>query len=367
MMGFGQFAGRGMDAGSNAMFVAQNAMNLSRQQFMQNNIGQFELVRSQRNPTALFGAGWIDSIPDRVIEEAAKAEHPGFPEISGRVSRLKDKRIGRFGWKAQTASLEDFVLTACAVELGLEVPGHHQGGNPRKPDAQAKGLDLTAQECNALVDYIRALPKPSERQPATGAESQEIAAGRKLFVSAGCVTCHAAKLGNVEGLYSDLLVHDLGQQLGDTGQYGVFDPSSSEEEITDDEGPIADATPVAPAEVMIAPPTSPLVREALVAEEPVTFRRAMSTAAKRPTTGPASRFEWRTAPLWGFRDSGPYLHDGRADTLDQAVALHGGEATRPAQNYFGLSPRERRQVEAFLKSLTAPDPVSSERVASALR
>jgi CxxC motif-containing protein (DUF1111 family) len=69
--------------------------------------------------------------------------------------------------------------------------------------------------------------------------------------------------------------------------------------------------------------------------------------------------------LWGFRDSGPYLHDGRADTLDQAVALHAGEATRIAQNFFRLKPSQRRQVEAFLKSLTAPDPTPAQRVASA--
>ena len=69
-------------------------------QATQNSIGEFVLVRSQRNPTALFGAGLIDSIPDRAIEEAAQVSHPGFPEITGRVSRLKDKRIGRFGWKS---------------------------------------------------------------------------------------------------------------------------------------------------------------------------------------------------------------------------------------------------------------------------
>ncbi len=79
----------------------------------------------------------------------------------------------------------------------------------------------------------------------------------------------------------------------------------------------------------------------------------MARGAKRPTTGPASRFEWRTPPLWGFRDSGPYLHDGRAETLDQAVALHGGEAALITPKFFRLSATERRQVEAFLKSLTA--------------
>ena len=76
-------------------------------------------------------------------------------------------------------------------------------------------------------------------------------------------------------------------------------------------------------------------------------------AAKRPT-GPATRQEWRTPPLWGFRDSGPYLHDGRAATLEEAVALHGGEAARSARDFFALRPLERQQIAAFLKTLVAP-------------
>ncbi len=197
-MGFGNFVPGGIDERTREMMLSQNAINMGRQ-FMQNTVGQFELVRSQRNPTALFGTGLIDSIPERAIEDAAKVKFADFPEIAGRISRLKDKRIGRFGWKAQTASLGDFVLTACAVELGLEVPDHHQGGNPQKPEAAAKGLDLTAQECNALMDYVRTLPKPLENAPASASESREIAAGRTLFASIGCATCHSPKLGERRG------------------------------------------------------------------------------------------------------------------------------------------------------------------------
>ena len=58
----------------------------------------------------------------------------------------------------------------------------------------------------------------------------------------------------------------------------------------------------------------------------MSFVLADAQQVKRPTSGPASRFEWRTPALWGFRDSAPYLHDGRAKTLDQAIAFHGGEA-----------------------------------------
>ena len=391
-----------MDRHAKDQFQAMNSMNFE-QNPIQNMIGQFVIVRSQRNPTALFGAGLLDSIPERVIEEAAKVKHPGFPAVAGRISRLKDKRIGRFGWKAQTASLQDFVLTACAVELGLEVPGRHQGGSPQKPEAKAKGLDLALEECNSLAAYIRELPRPSERTPATANEAHEIAAGRALFATIGCATCHTPKLGDVNGIYSDLLLHDLGPQLGDTGQYGVFDPSSSEDEIVDEVGPIANAAGDAPppiaverfAEALAAPvaqdaPLSPVgaappappaaavgpapppdapqvpapppapVTDMVVQQAPFAMQvmamQGAATTGKRPTTGPASRFEWRTPPLWGFRDSGPYLHDGRAETLDQAVALHAGEAAMIAPKFFRLSAKERRQVEAFLKSLTAPAP-----------
>jgi CxxC motif-containing protein (DUF1111 family) len=377
MLGFGGFASQGNEPTGIGLVLAQNAVNMGRQA-TQNFVGEFALVRSQRNPTALFGAGLIDAIPERAIEEASRAQHPAFPEIAGRVSRLKDKRIGRFGWKGQTASLSDFVLTACAVELGLEVPGHHQGGIPQKPETKAKGLDLTGQECDALVDYVRTLPRPAERKPASPVESQELASGSALFTSIGCASCHTPKLGQAEGIYSDLLLHDLGPQLGDTGQYGVFDPSSSEEGLQDDALPITDAASPAPAilaeQVVVGPapplPVAPSASTSVVQETSVPF--ATPTAfpggpvrLARPTTGPASRFEWRTPPLWGFRDSGPYLHDGRAETLDQAVALHGGEAMRIARNFFHLKPEKRRQVEAFLKSLTAPDPTPAERVASA--
>jgi CxxC motif-containing protein (DUF1111 family) len=387
-----------MDRQAKDLFQAQTSVNFE-QNSTQNMIGQFVIVRSQRNPTALFGAGLLDSIPEHVIEEAARAKHPGFPAIAGRISRLKDKRIGRFGWKAQTASLQDFVLTACAVELGLEVPGRHQGGSPQKPDAKAKGVDLASEECDSLTSFIRELPRPAERTPATAHEACEIAEGRKLFATIGCAACHAPKLGDVTGIYSDLLLHDLGPQLGDTGQYGVFDPSSSEDEIVDEVGPIASTAGDAPApivaerfaEALAAPVTrdAPVVAGAVtqtthvavdvgpvvpppqtaVSDPPppgpvlvqtplVMVRMAQAAKARRPTSGPASRFEWRTPPLWGFRDSGPYLHDGRAETLDQAVALHDGEAALIAHKFFELGAKERRQVEAFLKSLTAPPPAA---------
>jgi CxxC motif-containing protein (DUF1111 family) len=300
----------------------------------QAHIDNFLFVGSQRNPTALFGAGLIDSIPEAVIRENAGKKHKDFPEVQGRVARLKDGRIGRFGWKNQTATLYDFAMTACAVELGLDVPGHPQAGVPHKPDYQSPGHDMNKAECDALVDFLKKLPAPKQAAPANKQQAEYLAAGEAKFAAVGCATCHTKNLGDAKEIYSDLLLHDMGQDLGDSGSYGIFIPNSPEE---GGEEPI------------------PSLGQQQVAIFGGSIAGQLQTdRAEREKTIGAMRQEWRTPPLWGVRDSGPYLHDGRAESLEQAIALHGGEAARSAQRFFELSTEERLQVMAFLKSLGAP-------------
>jgi len=296
------------------------------------NQGNFTISTSKRNPTALFGVGLIDSIPAKALEEAAKQRFNEFPQVSGRVAKLPDGKIGRFGWKAQKASLYDFTMTACAVELGLHVPDHPQSGLPSKPDYKPAGYDLNQQECDALVKYLRELPAPATHKPAAEIEAKYLHDGAALFASVGCAACHTEKLGEVSGIFSDLLLHDMGPNLGDTGSYGVFIPDSPG---SDAESPVP---PLAELQKQQARPQSADVAK-----------------AKQPTHG-AGRLEWRTPPLWGVRDSAPYLHDGRAKNLEQAIAFHGGEGTDSAQRYFLLSSAERLKVQAFLKTLVAPAP-----------
>jgi CxxC motif-containing protein (DUF1111 family) len=287
--------------------------------------GSFRVSRSQRNPTPLFGLGLIDSIADEAILAMEKRQAKESPQTGGRVSRLKDGRIGRLGWKGQTANVEDFVLNACAVEVGLEVPGHHQAMTPQAPKYRTEGLDLTSEECSALVSYVRSLPKPVERRSA--ADSKQLDAGRATFAAVGCANCHTPDVANVQGIYSDLLLHDMGQEMGDEGSYG--------QETSDDDEPLVPRI-VPNIAGQAAPAASPQLRG-------------------------ATRQEWKTPPLWGFRDSGPYLHDGRAQTLDEAVAMHGGQGAAAAHRYFQLTPREQLEVQAFLKSLVAPSPVRLAR------
>jgi CxxC motif-containing protein (DUF1111 family) len=67
--------------------------------------------------------------------------------------------------------------------------------------------------------------------------------------------------------------------------------------------------------------------------------------------GAADGREFRTAPLWGAAQTAPYLHDGRAATLEEAIELHEGEAMRARDRFLALAKNDREALVAFLKSL----------------
>jgi CxxC motif-containing protein (DUF1111 family) len=265
---------------------------------------------SQRNTPALFGAKWIDEIPEQVIlaNERAQRLQAGLANSEredlpvGRASRLGDGRVGRFGWKAQTASLSDFVQAACAGELGLSNPGHSQPKPLGAPLYQSSGLDLTQEQCDQLTAFTASLPRPAERVPADSAAREQASAGKQAFLRIGCATCHTPDLASVEGIYSDLLLHHMGKDL--VGGNAYYEPPHEVPQNPSSEGPQPD--------------------------------------------------EWRTPPLWGVADSAPYLHDGRAPTLQKAIELHGGQGTRAARRFAELRPDEQNQLIAFLKTLRAP-------------
>jgi CxxC motif-containing protein (DUF1111 family) len=278
------------------------------------------LRKSSRNTPALFGAGLIDGVPDAAILEAEKRRFAAFPEIKGRVSRLPGGRLGRFGWKGQTARLNDFVLAACSNELGLEVPGRHQVSlaAAKEFDPATLKLDLTAEETARLTAFVANLPPPV--RPIR--ESTLPPWGYMVFERIGCATCHSPRLGRVNGLYSDLLLHDLGDRVLDFGAYG------------------GSANPAGVKDL------------------------AERTAPAR-SSGEAGPTEWRTPPLWGVADSAPYLHDGRASTLDEAIRLHGGEAEATSERYRKLDGRDRRDLLSLLQSLTVSR--TSHKVATRTR
>jgi CxxC motif-containing protein (DUF1111 family) len=307
------------------------------------------LIESQRNPPALFGAALIESIPQQALEavaaEQAKSggsaretpEHLGTDDsrqfvcfrpdkmpipIAGRVLRLRDGRVGRFGLKSLVPTLREFTLIACATEIGLEVPGFHRSAPPWIKDYKAPGLDLSEGQCESLIQFVASLPRPLVRTPETPQHAREAAAGRKLFTTIGCANCHRPNLGDVDDIYSDLLLHDMGQSLSGAGGYDTtidVPPKAGEETSL----PVNGNFPASKKKEVI------------------------------PKFGAGAR-EWRTPPLWGLRDSAPYLHDGRADTIADAIVQHDGEGLLAARSFARLMPAERLQIQQFLESLVAP-------------
>jgi CxxC motif-containing protein (DUF1111 family) len=270
----------------------------------------FKVLRKvTRNAPALFGSGLIDAIPVEVLLAAEKRVFTKFPEIKGRVSELPTGRVGRFGWKAQIASLGDFVRAACSNELGLEVPGHHQATIDKAPATllRDRALDLNEEQCAALTRYVGQLAPPVRRSP----DDRTVPPwGYMVFESIGCATCHAPKLGPVAGIYSDLLLHDMGEATSDAAAYYG------------------------------GPPPEPARPDLAKNDKPA------------PPSGPAKPTEWRTPPLWGVAESAPYYHDGRAGSLDEAIRIHAGEAAKASARYQKLSAADRKAVITFLRSLT---------------
>lgn len=269
------------------------------------------LQLSQRHTPALFGAKIIDEMSDRVIiaeerkqrlrwgDDAGSAESP-----VGRAFRVPDGRVGKFGWKAQSTSLSEFVEAACANELGLGNPKQAQPTPLSFASYRAPGADLTQEQCNQITAFCASLSPPIESpNPDSVARA---AAGKKIFHSIGCADCHTPNLGSAVGIYSDLLLHRMGADLVGGGSY--YDS---------------------------APPVPPLLDDSSPSGSP------------RPE-------EWRTPPLWGVADSAPYLHDGRAATLHDAIVAHGGQGAVAARKYSLLSQAERDDLQIFLKSLRAP-------------
>ena len=182
----------------------------------------------QRNTPALFGASVIDAIPDEAIlaNERNQRLKSGLFDINGdivpagRAARVGHNRVGKFGWKANIGNLSEFVRVACANELGLGNPFQAQPVSLSKPDYRPRGLDLTDQQCDQMTAFIASLPRPQEVTPAAPAEAARASAGKKHFKQIGCANCHLPDLAEAQGIYSDLLLHEMGDELGGGGSYG---------------------------------------------------------------------------------------------------------------------------------------------------
>lgn len=264
-------------------------------------------VIARRAPIPLFGAGLVEAIPDETLvamEDPFDRDRDG---VSGRAAVIADvetgrRRVGRFGWKAQHASLITFGADAYRNEMGItndifpiEVAF---GISPERiklcdplPDPEDRMDPVTRRRgIDNFASFMKFLA-PLQRGPVGDLER----AGERVFTEIGCATCHVPSLMTGPSgsavfdrkpvpLFSDLLLHDIG-----TGD-GIPQGAATEHEI-------------------------------------------------------------RTPALWGLRFRRPLLHDGSATTIDEAIRRHGNEADRAQRFFSSLDQQARAALIAFLKSL----------------
>jgi CxxC motif-containing protein (DUF1111 family) len=301
---------------------------------------------AQRNTPPLFGAGLIDGISPETVRQVAEQQKARFPLVAGRAT---DRGAGRFGWRGHVSSLDQFVRTACAEELGLRVrerngrtvhdqPAWPVGGSVRQQESNPPA-DMTEEQVEALVAFVRALPAPRQVLPDDPEAQRDVESGQQTFERIGCAVCHVADLADVSGIYSDLLVHDVGLQLADRVA-APLPPPRVFRQVRGNPPPGGGSPGGGGGYSGSSQPVRPSLNAIVI---PPSLNEL--TAATQ---------EFRTPPLWGVADSAPYMHDGRAETLDDAIRSHAGQAHPAAAEYAALPDDQRQNLLAFLGTLHAP-------------
>ncbi len=263
------------------------------------------------NSPALFGAGVLDDVSEmtlvmhntRRFGERVSDEFRGDFNHNGHGFARSHfgGKIGKFGWKGQHATLEDFVAAACAMELGLSNPQKRQPLPLLHDEDKDAELDMTREQLDQLVSFVRSLPAPKQILPDEPLARERAMEGQHLFHQARCTDCHVEDLGEAKMVYTDFQLYSLERRELRGGAYGV--------------------------------------------REDLEFDRPLNVP--RPD-------DWKTPPLWGVADSAPYFHDGSAVTLSDAINRHFGDARHSLRLYKAFSKDERAMVVEFLETLKAP-------------
>ena len=244
-------------------------------------------VFEQRQTPHVFGLGLIDMIPEANIIANEDSSDADSDGISGRVSMTDGGRVGRFGWKAQVPSVAEFVRDAMAAELGLTVE-LQAGLTFGRVDDNDDVADPELPASDA-EDLAFFIGMLAGPPRGAGANTSQALAGEALFGAIGCADCHIPSLESPAGPVP-LYSDLLLHEILPAGANGIEDTS-------------------------------------------------------------ANMREFRTAPLWGLSRTAPYLHDGRADRIPEAIRKHDGEATAARDAYQALSQSEKDDLLAFLGSL----------------
>ncbi len=265
------------------------------------------LMLSPRVAPPVFGLGLLEAIPDANIlanEDVSDANGDG---ISGKANYVwnvieKKKTIGKFGWKAGSPSLIQQTAAAYLQDMGITTfifPQESSYGQVQY-DNLNDDVELSDSLLYAVSFYLKTLAVPARRD----VTNADVKRGKALFTEAKCASCHVPKQRTGVNVafkevsnqlifpYTDLLLHDMGDELSDNRP--DFLASGSEWR------------------------TPPL---------------------------------WGIGLTEIVNGHSTFLHDGRARTLTEAIMWHGGEANWSRQFFSNLSLADRNALIKFLKSL----------------
>lgn len=276
----------------------------------------------------------------------------------------EDLVVKPFQWKGIEPTVRAFNRDASHNELGMQ-PVELVGAGV---DADADGVtdEFTIGDQTALAVYVAGQPRPTTRvelaqvgliAPLDDAELQAIATGRARFSDVGCAACHKPELTLNDPVFSEpSLNSSYRDEIFPAGQ----DPTALG---VDPEFPVAfNLTSDLPDNIIEDDNGEVISRLANFESNDnggATIR--LFGDLKRHDMGKGLRENvddggvgasvWLTAELWGVGSTAPYLHDGRATTLTEAIVAHGGEARRSRRQFAHLSRNDQAALIAFLENL----------------
>jgi len=268
-------------------------------------------VVAHRNALPLFGTGLFEFVTDATILALADPEDLDADGISGRFN-TDNGSLGRFGVKAQSNNVELFTRAPLRNQLGVTSDpflgssgivslGHmllpQVSTDPNSPTTDNDDVpdpEISRDDLGDLIAFTRFLAPPPQK-----AFSPEATLGEESFEAIGCAKCHVPELATTRfgtiRPYTDLLLHEMGEDLADN----------------------------------------------------LAFGRPQASTLSLPNT----KKEFRTQPLWGVAMHAPFLHDGRAETLREAIELHGGEASASRDAFLALDAATQANLITFLEHL----------------
>jgi hypothetical protein len=317
-----------------------------------------------RNPPPLHGAGWVEILAhemsaqlasqrDALLAQARKdgkdargklvAKGVSFGELVARPDGMIDVTdvhgidpdlvVKPFGWKGNFASLRDVVEDELLVHHGLEsswLVAHEQperigphGG--LDPDGDGVKDEILEGQVSALTLFVAMQEVPITEPPLDQDQMVLLGKGEQRFHALGCADCH------VPSLEVDRTSFLLPSRTGG--------PALAVDLLKD-----------AAVPRLVPPADGGKLRVFLYSD---LKRHDMGPALAEPRADRGVLYgHFRTPPLWGIARSRPYLHDGRAPTLEDAILLHGGEAQASRDAYAALSEPDRAPLRVFLTAMT---------------